>query len=468
MQLLLFVLELIQAEVDAALSQKLLVRALLAQAALMEHEDAVRVLNGAEAVSNHERGAPRQQSAQSFADLQFRFRVNARSGLIKNQEARIMGQSAREIDELALANRERRAAFVDAGGGAVRKRTNKFAQTNLFESALDCCVFDVLRAQANVGFNRTREQKRILQHDAELAPQVLQLEQANVLAIQKNLAALNVVEAGEQGNQRGLAGSRMAYNRESLPRLDAERDVAENPVLVCGFRNIVVAEPDVPKLDFAARLHQRHCVRVRLNRHRLIQKFEDALRSGHGGLENVEFFAEVLNRPEEALRVHSEFDEHADCQNTMQNAIASIPENQGDRGIAQELDRRIKERVGQDGVAPRKHVVLIPLGEFILCFCFAVEKLHHAHARDIFLKEGVDARDGGADAAVRAANVFTENQRDDQDSGQDRKRIESQARVDFEKQAGHDHQEEEIVDHGNHTGSEEVVEGVDVRGDTSD
>lgn len=45
MQLLLFVLELVEAVVDAALGEELLVRALLAEAAFVEDEDAVGMLN---------------------------------------------------------------------------------------------------------------------------------------------------------------------------------------------------------------------------------------------------------------------------------------------------------------------------------------------------------------------------------------------------------------------------------------
>src|SRR6266403_3784155 len=51
MQLLLFVLELVEAVVDAALGKQLLMRALFAEASFVEDEDAVSVLNGAEAVS---------------------------------------------------------------------------------------------------------------------------------------------------------------------------------------------------------------------------------------------------------------------------------------------------------------------------------------------------------------------------------------------------------------------------------
>src|ERR1700675_3428663 len=58
MKLLFFVLELVEAEVDSALGEKFLMRALLAEAAFVEHENAVGVLNGAQAVRNDQRGAP--------------------------------------------------------------------------------------------------------------------------------------------------------------------------------------------------------------------------------------------------------------------------------------------------------------------------------------------------------------------------------------------------------------------------
>src|SRR6516162_314557 len=172
-QLLLLVLELVKTKVNAALREKLLMCAVLAQPALVKDEDAIGVLNGAQAMGNHEGGASGKQAAQGFADLQFGFGVHARGGLIENREARIVGQGAGEVDELALADGKRGAALVDAGGGAIRKRTNEFAQANFLERALDRCVLDVLSAQADVGLNRSGEEKRILEHDAELAAQVL-------------------------------------------------------------------------------------------------------------------------------------------------------------------------------------------------------------------------------------------------------------------------------------------------------
>ena len=50
-----------------------------------------------------------EQAIQRFADQKFRFRVDARSGFIKNQEARIVRQSASEADQLPLSDGKRGA-----------------------------------------------------------------------------------------------------------------------------------------------------------------------------------------------------------------------------------------------------------------------------------------------------------------------------------------------------------------------
>ena len=44
----------------------------------------------------------------------------------------------------------------------------------------------------------------------------------------------------------------------------------------------------------------------------LVEQVENAFGGGHGGLQDVEFFAEVLNGAEETLRVMREGDEDAD------------------------------------------------------------------------------------------------------------------------------------------------------------
>src|SRR5260370_13808307 len=103
-QLLIFVLELIQAIVNAALRQQFLVRALFAEASLVEHQDAVGVLDGAQAMGNDQRRASEEQAVERVAGQHFGLGVHARSGFVENEEARMLRQGAREADELPLAD----------------------------------------------------------------------------------------------------------------------------------------------------------------------------------------------------------------------------------------------------------------------------------------------------------------------------------------------------------------------------
>ena len=114
-QLLILVLELIQAIVNAALRQQFLVRALFAEASLVEHQDAVGVLNSAQAMGDDQRGASQEQAVERVADEHFGLGVHARSGFVENEEARIVRQGAREADELSLADGKGCAALGDGG-----------------------------------------------------------------------------------------------------------------------------------------------------------------------------------------------------------------------------------------------------------------------------------------------------------------------------------------------------------------
>jgi hypothetical protein len=61
-------LELIEAIVNSAQREKLLVRALFAQTSLVEHKNAMRVLNGAQPMRDDDSGASLKQPIESFAD----------------------------------------------------------------------------------------------------------------------------------------------------------------------------------------------------------------------------------------------------------------------------------------------------------------------------------------------------------------------------------------------------------------
>ena len=96
------------------------------------------------------------------------------------------------------------------------------------------------------------KRKRVLQDDAELAAQVLDVQFADVDAVEKDLPALDVVEAQQELDGGGLAGAGVADDGDGLAGLDAEGNVAQDPVFLAGIGAAVIGEPDVAKFDFAA------------------------------------------------------------------------------------------------------------------------------------------------------------------------------------------------------------------------
>src|SRR5438034_2836695 len=194
MQLLLLILQLVQTVVDAALSEKFLMSALLAQAALVENQDSVRILNRAEAMGDHQGGTARQQLVERLANQQLSFRIHAGCGLIENQKTRVVRECTREIDQLTLPDGKSRATFVHGCGNSVRERVHELAQADFVNCALYVVARDARRAEPNIGFNRSGKEEGILQHNSEVPAQILQIEKADIDSIQKDLPALDIVE----------------------------------------------------------------------------------------------------------------------------------------------------------------------------------------------------------------------------------------------------------------------------------
>ncbi len=111
-RLLILVLELVELPVKAALGQQLLVRAHLAQLALVHDQDGIGALHGGEAVGDQHAGAAFDHALQCAANAQLGVGIDAGGGLVEDEDARIVGQRAGKVDELLLAGGERVAALL--------------------------------------------------------------------------------------------------------------------------------------------------------------------------------------------------------------------------------------------------------------------------------------------------------------------------------------------------------------------
>src|SRR5450755_2915895 len=148
------------------------------------------------------------------------------------------------------------------------------------------------------------------------------MEVADVDAANSNGSALHVVEAEEQVGQGGLAGSGVSDHGDGLAGGNAETDIAQNPVLAD------VSEPDMVEFDSNGALRKRLRAGRRDDGWLGVEQFENTLGGGHRTLEDIVFFAEVLDGPEEAQSILKKRDQHAEGQGALPDAEAAVGKQQ--------------------------------------------------------------------------------------------------------------------------------------------
>ncbi len=107
----------------------------------------------------------------------------------------------------------------------------------------NCTVGDSGSAQPDVVRDGSGEQMRILQHHAEIAAQIFDIEIADIDAADAYAAALDLVESQQQAGERGLPRPGVSHHGDGLARLDAEAHIGDHPVF------IFVREPDAIEFD---------------------------------------------------------------------------------------------------------------------------------------------------------------------------------------------------------------------------
>lgn len=105
-------LRLPEARVSPTRPQQFLVRAEFDDAALVQHRDLIRVHDGGEPVSDHQRRRAPRQRLQSARDLAFRVTVQGGGGLVEHVDARFQKRNPGDADALPLAPRQLHAALA--------------------------------------------------------------------------------------------------------------------------------------------------------------------------------------------------------------------------------------------------------------------------------------------------------------------------------------------------------------------
>src|SRR5262245_1741113 len=146
-------LQLEQAAIDAARARReRSVGALLDDLAAVEHQDAVEAAHRRKTMRDHDRGAALHQPRHRLLDQPFRFRIEARGGLVQDQHRRIRQERARQRHALPLASRQFDAALAHQRAVTFRQPLDEVVCVRQPRRLLDRChagagppIGDVLR-----------------------------------------------------------------------------------------------------------------------------------------------------------------------------------------------------------------------------------------------------------------------------------------------------------------------------------
>ena len=158
--------------------------------AVLENQNAVSMHQCADAMRNQNDRAVAGALAQRVADACVGLKVNGRKRVVKHQHRRVQHEGARNGDALLLSARQGDAAFAHHGVIAVCKADDGFV--DIGDGGAPAHLFKrwVLHGDADVLFNGLGKEKRLLQHHADAAAQMVAVNVAQVDAADGDASAV--------------------------------------------------------------------------------------------------------------------------------------------------------------------------------------------------------------------------------------------------------------------------------------
>ena len=174
-------------------------------APLLHHHDLIGMAHGAEAMGNHQGGSGSGDPIQGPLNGGLGFVVDGGCGFIEHQHRGIFQDGSGQGNALALPTGQPLAPLSHHGVVALRQGFNKPGGLGEHGCLLDGSPGGAKAAISNVLGHGAVEEEDFLAHQADGLAEVLEFQPLDPLTIQEDLAALNLIEAQQQFDDRALA-----------------------------------------------------------------------------------------------------------------------------------------------------------------------------------------------------------------------------------------------------------------------
>ena len=244
---------------------------------------------------------------------------------------------------------------------------------------LDLLARRVGPAEADVGGDRVGEEERVLEHHADVVAQRVEVDVANVDAVDRDAPGVHVVEAREHERDRRLARARAADERDRLARRDREIEVAQHRI---GRR---VAERHVLEAHLRRGISRSERIGRVLHDRRRVEQVVDALGAGAGELADGEDRGELADRRRDEEHVGGEREERAQRDATVEREPPAEREHRDLSEGRDGLHRGLEPGLDVHQADARGEHLARTAGQALELTLLLPEALHDPHAGHVFL-----------------------------------------------------------------------------------
>ena len=227
-----------EAAVEPVNSNQLAMGALLNDLTMIDHNNLVGMAHGFQPVSNHDDRLIVGQFRNGLHQLLFIFGVNIGSGLVQNDDWRVLQHGPGNGDALPFAAGEVSAGCAAYGLIAVLQPHYELVAAAFLRGVNDLRIGRTLSAHADVAYNRKVKKVIILRHIGDALRALRQRKCTDVHAAQLNCAVLYIPQGGNKPGDGGLAAAGGAYKGIDRPRGNVQIDFVQHLLVVIGKADI--------------------------------------------------------------------------------------------------------------------------------------------------------------------------------------------------------------------------------------